>query len=97
MRSTPTEIESSNENDFEFFAMTCVNTPETMFPNGDGRRTSHLNRYLGHRAKINTPTTVKLHRPLRKWPPPSELRCSAREWSPSRMRCEGEVQISPSL
>src|SRR5260370_37188521 len=33
MRSTPTEIQSMSENDFECFASTGVNTPETMFPN----------------------------------------------------------------
>src|SRR5437660_11853708 len=33
IRSTPTEMQSISENDFECFASTGVNTPETMFPN----------------------------------------------------------------
>src|SRR4030095_8290440 len=33
IRSTPTETQSINENDFECFASTGVNTPGTMFPN----------------------------------------------------------------
>jgi hypothetical protein len=32
MRSTPTEMQSMSENDFDGFASTGVNTPETMFP-----------------------------------------------------------------
>lgn len=32
IRSTPTEKQSMSENDFECFASTGVNTPETMFP-----------------------------------------------------------------
>ena len=32
MRSTPTEMQSMSENDFECFASTGVNTPGTMFP-----------------------------------------------------------------
>src|SRR5258708_39635555 len=32
MRSTPTEMQSMSENDFECLARTGVNTPETMFP-----------------------------------------------------------------
>ena len=32
IRSTPTEMQSMSENDFECFASTDVNTPETMFP-----------------------------------------------------------------
>jgi hypothetical protein len=31
MRSTPTDVQSMSENDFECFASTGVNTPETMF------------------------------------------------------------------
>src|SRR5258708_40089786 len=31
IRSTPTEMQSTSENDFECFANTGVNTPETMF------------------------------------------------------------------
>src|SRR5215472_14304186 len=33
MRSTPTEVQSIKENDFECLASTGVNTPGTMFPN----------------------------------------------------------------
>src|SRR5229473_7690453 len=33
MRSTPTEMQSMSENDFECFASTGVNTPVTLFPN----------------------------------------------------------------
>ena len=33
MRSTPTEMQSMSENDFECFASTGVNTPGTMLPN----------------------------------------------------------------
>src|SRR6266851_3279004 len=33
MRSTPTEMQSTSENDFECFASTGVNTPVTMSPN----------------------------------------------------------------
>src|SRR5580704_13119783 len=33
IRSTPTEMQSMSENDFECFASTGVKTPETMFPN----------------------------------------------------------------
>src|SRR5258708_28421125 len=33
MRSTPTEMQSMSENDFECFASTGVNMPKTMFPN----------------------------------------------------------------
>src|ERR1700747_469389 len=33
IRSTPTEMQSMSENDFECFASTGVNTPGTMFPN----------------------------------------------------------------
>ena len=33
IRSTPTEMQSISENDFECFASTGVNTPETMIPN----------------------------------------------------------------
>ena len=32
IRSTPTEMQSIKENDFECFARTGVNAPETMFP-----------------------------------------------------------------
>src|ERR1700730_1136661 len=32
IRSTPTEMQSMSENDFECFASTGVNTPGTMFP-----------------------------------------------------------------
>jgi len=32
IRSTPTEMQSISENDFECFASTGVNTPETMLP-----------------------------------------------------------------
>src|SRR5260370_18728741 len=32
IRSTPTEMQSTSENDFECFASTGVNTPGTMFP-----------------------------------------------------------------
>ncbi|SRR5229473_207745 len=34
IRSTPTEMQSMSENDFECFASTDVNTPGTMFPFG---------------------------------------------------------------
>ena len=33
IRSTPTEMQSMSENDFECFASTGVNAPETTFPN----------------------------------------------------------------
>ncbi len=33
IRSTPTEMQSTNENDFECFASPSVSTPRTMFPN----------------------------------------------------------------
>jgi len=33
MRSTPTEIQSMSENDFEYFASTGVKAPVAMFPN----------------------------------------------------------------
>lgn len=33
IRSTPTAMQSMSENDFECFASTGVNTPETTFPN----------------------------------------------------------------
>jgi len=33
IRSTPTEMQSISENDFECFANTGVNTPATMLPN----------------------------------------------------------------
>src|SRR6266849_2120950 len=36
IRSTPTEMQSISENDFECFASTGVNTPETMSPNRRG-------------------------------------------------------------
>jgi hypothetical protein len=32
IRSTPTEMQSMSENDFECFASTGVNTPETISP-----------------------------------------------------------------
>jgi len=35
IRSTPTEMQSMSENDFECFASTGVKTPETMFPNSE--------------------------------------------------------------
>jgi hypothetical protein len=52
IRSTPTEIESTSENDLECFAKTGVNTPGTMSPNS-GRRAdiapgSTSNDYLAH-------------------------------------------------
>ena len=37
IRSTPTEMQSISENDFECLASTGVNTPETMFPSSDPR------------------------------------------------------------
>jgi hypothetical protein len=47
IRSTPTEMQSINENDFECFASTGVNTPETMFPNSGALLTkeSHKPNY----------------------------------------------------
>src|SRR5258708_7289453 len=42
MRSTPTEMQSISENDFECFASTAVNTPETMAPNFDAARLNSL-------------------------------------------------------
>src|SRR5229473_7398310 len=36
IRSTPTEMQSMSENDFECFASTGVNTPGTMLPNWRG-------------------------------------------------------------
>src|SRR5229473_5021367 len=38
MRSTPTEMQSMSENDFECFARTGVNTPGTMLPNWVGQQ-----------------------------------------------------------
>src|SRR6266853_2733933 len=37
IRSTPTEMQSMSENDFECFASTGVNTPERMSPNSGCR------------------------------------------------------------
>ena len=48
MRSTPTEIESTNEKDFECFASTGVNAPGTMFPklqNGSQRQATALQEW----------------------------------------------------
>src|SRR6266851_6809796 len=42
MRSTPTEMQSIRENDFECFARTGVNTPETMLPSSSSALLLHV-------------------------------------------------------
>src|SRR5580700_4393637 len=69
IRSTPTEMQSMSENDFECFANTGVNTPETMFPSSGSiaKRPfggpEHVLRYLGaytHRVAISNSRLVAL-------------------------------------
>src|SRR5580704_13255681 len=69
IRSTPTEMQSMSENDFESFANTGVNTPETMFPSSGSiaKRPfggpEHVLRYLGaytHRVAISNSRLVAL-------------------------------------
>jgi hypothetical protein len=54
MRSTPTEMRSMSENDFECFASTGVNTPVTMFPNSGSVRFSIVRGHL-QRSKSACP------------------------------------------
>jgi hypothetical protein len=42
MRSTPTEMQSMSENDFECFASTGVNTPGTMLPSSSSELLLHV-------------------------------------------------------
>src|SRR6266567_5551483 len=66
MRSTPTEMQSMRENDFECFASTGVNTPETMSPNSGCCEIqlprSRLDRHRGggHPPTPATPPCVRV-------------------------------------
>src|SRR5713101_3007670 len=67
IRSTPTEMQSMSENDFECFASTGVNAPETMSPNRRGPAP------YGFQLSIRRISDQHMHCPLKRRTRPRHL------------------------
>src|SRR5260370_16515835 len=68
IRSTPTEMQSIRENDFECFASTGVNTPGTMLPSVSSPPLLHVTLFIPRPAALIPPFShqaFKYTRPLR--------------------------------